>query len=117
MTGQQQQEKAKNPPEQLKSEVEIKSGTTVCPTGTVHPSAPGSVACVPVTATAANTSATSNTAIYVTGSRIRRPNLESVVPITSVGSPPTSSTAASRWVTVVLPLVPVTPTTAIDPDG
>src|SRR5437764_3429259 len=80
-----QQEKAKNPPEQLKSEVEIKSGTTVCPTGTVHPSAPGSVACVPVTATAANTSATSNTAIYVTGSRIRRPNLESVVPITSVG--------------------------------
>ncbi len=34
------------------------------------------------------------------------------VPMTPVGQPAASSTAASRWVTVVLPFVPVTPTTA-----
>src|SRR5438309_1912041 len=59
-----QQEKAKNPPEALRSEAEIKSGKKADATGGTPPG---------------------NTAIYVTGSRIKRPNLESVVPITSVG--------------------------------
>jgi outer membrane receptor protein involved in Fe transport len=45
------------------------------------PTAPPASA--PATTTAA--AAPSDTAIFVTGSRIRRPNLESVVPITSVG--------------------------------
>src|SRR4051794_1045107 len=83
-----QQEKAKSSPDQLKSEQEIKSGTSVCPPGTVHPNVPGSVACVPVTPAArapATTSVANNAAITITGSRIKRPNLESPVPVTSVG--------------------------------
>ncbi len=39
------------------------------------------------------------------------------VPITVVAKPPASSTEASMWVTVVLPLVPVTPTVANERAG
>jgi outer membrane receptor protein involved in Fe transport len=56
-------EKAKNPPEALTNEAAIESGTKVTPTP----------------------AAAANPAIVITGSRIKRPNLESVVPITSLG--------------------------------
>src|SRR4051812_42706778 len=65
-----QQDKAKNPPESLKSEPEVESGqkaTTTASGGS--PVSPN----------------TGQGAIFVTGSRIKRPNLESVVPMTSVG--------------------------------
>ena len=39
------------------------------------------------------------------------------VPITPVGQPARSRIAASRWVVVVLPFVPVTPTIVSRPDG
>ena len=39
------------------------------------------------------------------------------VPMTSARRPSASSTALSRWVVVVLPLVPVTPTTARRREG
>ena len=53
-----QTEEAQNPPEALQTEQEIESGQDATAT---------------------------EDAIVVTGSRIRRPNLESVVPVTSVG--------------------------------
>src|SRR6185369_9254400 len=65
-----QQEKAKNPPESLKSEPEKESGQKATTTAT------GASLTSPVG---------SQQAITVTGTRIKRPNLESVVPITSVG--------------------------------
>ena len=52
-----QEDQAQNPPETLSTEQEVESGQN----------------------------ATTDQAIVVTGSRIRRPNLESVVPVTSVG--------------------------------
>ena len=61
-----QEEKAKNPPEALQSEQEIESGKKA-------------------TTTASAASTTGNSSIVVTGSRIKRPNLESPVPVTSVG--------------------------------
>ena len=69
-----QQDATKSPPESLKTETEIKSGTkaTADANGT------------PVTSPA-NTANPNNPAIVVTGSRIKRPNLESPVPVTSVG--------------------------------
>ena len=60
-----QNEQNKNPPETLQSEPEVESGKNAQPEG--------------------QSEATANEAIVVTGSRIKRPNLESVVPITSVG--------------------------------
>jgi len=65
-----QQEKAKNPPESLKSEPEKESGQKATTTAT------GASLTSPVG---------SQQAITVTGTRIKRPNLESAVPITSVG--------------------------------
>src|SRR4051812_34587037 len=63
-----------SPPQALQSEQEVESGQAApscqVPTGTPLP--PG---CTPA----------SNEAITVTGSRIRRPNLESPLPVTSVG--------------------------------
>jgi outer membrane receptor protein involved in Fe transport len=64
------EEKAKNPPESLQTEPEIESGKKATATAqgasTASPAGGGS-------------------SIVVTGSRIKRPNLESAVPITSVG--------------------------------
>jgi outer membrane receptor protein involved in Fe transport len=64
------EEKAKNPPESLQTEPEIESGKKATATAqgasTASPAGGGS-------------------SIVVTGSRIKRPNLESPVPVTSVG--------------------------------
>jgi outer membrane receptor protein involved in Fe transport len=64
------EEKAKNPPESLQTEPEIESGKKAT-----------------VSATGASTTSptTGSSTIVITGSRIKRPNLESAVPITSVG--------------------------------
>jgi len=61
-----------SPPQALNTEQEIESGQAACnvPAGTPLP---------------ANCAPASNEAITVTGSRIRRPNLESPLPVTSVG--------------------------------
>jgi len=60
------------PPRALKSEQEIKSGQAACkPT--------------PGASLAANCTPATNEEITVTGSRIRRPNLDSPLPVTSVG--------------------------------
>ena len=65
----QQTQSDKSPPATLTSEQEIKSGEDAQSS----------------TNTTANPNPTSNEAITVTGSRIRRPNLESPLPVTSVG--------------------------------
>jgi outer membrane receptor protein involved in Fe transport len=61
-----------SPPQTLTTEQEIKSGQNACEVTNGQP--------LPANCTPANTSA-----ITVTGSRIRRPNLDSPVPVTSVG--------------------------------
>ena len=61
-----------SPPQSLTTEQEIKSGQNACEVTNGQP--------LPANCTPANTSA-----ITVTGSRIRRPNLDSPVPVTSVG--------------------------------
>jgi outer membrane receptor protein involved in Fe transport len=68
-----QQTKAdQSPPQALTTEQEVESGQAACnvPAGAALP---------------ANCAPASNEAITVTGSRIRRPNLESPLPVTSVG--------------------------------
>src|SRR5215471_8464030 len=68
-----QQTKAdQSPPQALASEQEVESGQAACdvPAGTPLP---------------ANCKPATNEAITVTGTRIRRPNLESPLPVTSVG--------------------------------
>jgi outer membrane receptor protein involved in Fe transport len=68
-----QQTKAdQSPPQTLKSEQEVESGQAACKVTAGQP--------LPANCTPAN-----NDAITVTGSRIRRPNLESALPVTSVG--------------------------------
>ena len=64
-----QEEQAQNPPETLTTEQEIESGQDAATDQ----------------ATAPIQDAATDQAIVVTGSRIRRPNLESVVPVTSLG--------------------------------
>lgn len=61
-----------SPPQTLTTEQEIKSGQNACEVTNGQP--------LPANCTPANTSA-----ITVTGTRIRRPNLESPLPVTSVG--------------------------------
>jgi outer membrane receptor protein involved in Fe transport len=61
-----------SPPQSLTTEQEVKSGQNACEVTNGAP--------LPANCTPANTSA-----ITVTGSRIRRPNLESPLPVTSIG--------------------------------
>src|SRR4051794_29629907 len=65
----QQTQSDKSPPPTLTTEQEIESGQDAQSS----------------TNTAVNPNPTTNEAITVTGSRIRRPNLESPLPVTSVG--------------------------------
>lgn len=68
-----QEEKAKDAPETLQSEPEVESGQNATTDAQGAP------------VQTAQASDTGGSTIVVTGSRIKRPNLESVVPITSVG--------------------------------
>ena len=61
-------------------------------------------------------SSTAPGVVWVTGSR-RPPTRASMVPMSPQGRPAASSTARMRKAEVVLPLVPVTPTTAREADG
>ncbi|MFL6726202.1 MAG: TonB-dependent receptor domain-containing protein [Sphingomicrobium sp.] len=68
----QQTKSDKSPPQALKTEQEVKSGANACGVTNGQP--------LPANCTPTNTNA-----ITVTGTRIRRPNLESPLPVTSIG--------------------------------
>ncbi len=63
------------------------TSTTTCPLpGSTTPATAADPNCVPADTSPAAVAANTDTQIVVTGSRIRRPNLESAVPITSVAA-------------------------------
>ncbi|MFL6725843.1 MAG: TonB-dependent receptor domain-containing protein [Sphingomicrobium sp.] len=70
----QQTKSDKSPPQALTSEQEVESGQAACKPAAGQPLPPN---CTPAQAEA--------NAITVTGTRIRRPNLESPLPVTSIG--------------------------------